>query len=125
MFNKKLENIFTTSLPLYFYLKVLGIFLPSFIGSPKNGCFSVKLRDKIWFITVYIALCIYLMSNLVKKTHYTATSSLILMTAWEVCAIIGLVMTLIVMTYQYIYATEIAKTLKMINELDEKVKIII
>ena len=116
-----MENVFKASMPLYIFLKALGIFLPSFNGHSKNGLLSVKLIDKIWFFMVYISLFIYLMSNLLKNTHYYATSSLILLTAWEICATIGLVSTLIVMTYQSFYATEIANTLKMIHEFDEKV----
>lgn len=121
MFNKKMENVFTASRPLFIFLKALGIFLPSFNGPSRNGLLSVKLVDKIWFVTVYFSLCIFLLSNLLKNTHYYSTSSVILMKAWELCATIGLVSTLIVMTYQYIYAREIANTLKMIHEFDEKV----
>ena len=121
MFNKENKNVFTTSMPLYIYVKILAIFLPSYIRPVKNGTIRVKIYDKIWFFLVVTLLFTLLGLNLTKTTHYYVTSSILLVTAWETCALFGLIATLIVMTYQYFYATQIARTLTLFHEFDEKV----
>lgn len=124
MFSKKNENVFTSATPLYYYLKMLGIFLPSFDGKIQSGILRVKLRDKIWSFITFCLLVILLFMNLMKKTHFFASTSIFLVIAWEVCAIIGLIAVLIVLIYQFIYARQIVKTLQLVNEFDEKVSLI-
>lgn len=121
MFVKKLNNIFTSALPLYYYLKIFGIFLPSFTGSAHQGKLSVKLWDKFWFFTIYFTMAWMLFLNLKKDTHFTTSTSILLVIAWETCAITGLINVLIIQIYQYIYANEIGDTLSIIHEFDEKV----
>lgn len=116
-------NVFTSVTPLFIYLKILAIFLPSFIAPVRNGQMQVKIYDKIWFFVVVLSLVVLLGVNLRKTTHYYVTSSIILVTAWETCAVIGLAATLIVLAYQYFYATQIARTLELLHEFDGKVNL--
>lgn len=121
MFLKKVNNIFTSALPLYYYSKAFGIFLPSFTKNIQDGKLSVKILDKIWFLIIFIATVFVLFLNITKDNQIYTSSSILLVTAWEICGMVGIISMLIVQIYQYFYANEIADTLVLIHAFDEKV----
>lgn len=115
---KKSGDIFNSAAPLLIYLKVFGIFVPSF---ERNGIpFKIRILDKIYFSLVF---CLMLSNFIFKvfKPVNSLNSSQILNTAWEICGNLSLFSILFMMIYQYRKAGKFVKILKLLNEIDGKV----
>lgn len=122
MFLKKQKNNFFTSiLPLYVFLKIFTIFLPSFTGNFRDGIFRVKAIDKVWSLVVYCGLIFLEIFNITAE-HPNLAYSILLAKAWESSAIIGLLVVLLSLPYYYLKAEKVINILSAINAFDEKVK---
>lgn len=117
---KKIANIYTSALPLYYFLKLMGIFPPSFIGSARNGNFSVKIRDKLQFLLAIAFVLFFLYSSLTFASEDFKTSQL-LSTAWKIMPACGLLVILITVPYELRVYRKILKLLHLLNEFDVKV----
>ena len=114
-----IENIYTCSHPLLFFLKFLGIFVPSF---DRYGQFKIRIFDKIYFIFVIFMMLTLLIASFMKSQN-EMSSSLLITTAWEFCAYFGNVFNVIMMIYQYRHSKDCIEILKILNEFDEQVKV--
>lgn len=120
MLTKKYFNVYTAVEPLYVYLKVLGIFLPSFVGKSRDGILSVKTFDKILFLISLGVISLLTILNLNKKQR-NLSNSYMLNTAYNMCAISGVLATLIVSINQLrIWRVSLAM-LKAFYTFDEEV----
>lgn len=113
----KSQNIYYTAYPLLVFLKILGIFVPSF---DKNGNFRITVYDKLYFIFIKILLTTILVCSFLKPQN-GMSSSLLLSAAWEFCGYFGNLMTLLMMFYQYRHSMDFVRILNTINEFDEQV----
>lgn len=121
MCTKKVVNIFTAVIPLYNFLKLLGLFLPSFDKNFRKGITQPKLIDKIWALLTFCGFILIIFKYLTKLSKF-ASSSVILVNAYEACTIAGLLLVLILMIYQHKNCYNILKILKMLHEFDEEVR---
>lgn len=122
MFTKKPQsNFFTSILPLYVFLKIITILLPSSTGKFRDGILHVKTIDKIWFLVVYCGL-IYLEYLNISTEHAIVAYSLLLARAWECCVVVGLFVVLLTLPYYYFKSDKIAKILTSFKDFDEKVR---
>lgn len=113
-----IENIYSCSYPLLYFLKILGIFTPSF---NRHGKFKIGVFDKIYF-SLIILLIFTLLSFSLMKPQNKMSSSLLIITAWEFCAYFGNIFNMILMIYQYRHSNDFIEILKVLNEFDEQVK---
>ena len=95
MLTKKHFNIYTSVEPLYVYMKIFGLFLPSFVGKSQNGVLSVKTFDKFW-ISTSLGVTLLLTVLCLNKHHRELSSSFMLDTAYDMCALSGVLAMLIV-----------------------------
>lgn len=120
MLSKKLFNVYTSVEPLYVYMKIFGIFLPSFVGKSQNGILSVKTFDKFWFL-ISLVLVSFLTILIFNKQKNNVFSSLLLANVYDVCAIFGLFAILIVIINQLRIWRAIVTMLKEFYAFDEEV----
>jgi hypothetical protein len=120
MFSKKIQNIFTSVMPLFIYLKIFGLFLPSVVGRPYLGNFKVKIFDRVWVFCSASFLIICSIFTLLKDQNQS-TSSLVLISAYDMCAFSGLITALIQLFNQLRVWKEIEKLLNSIHSFDEEV----
>lgn len=114
---KKSSNIFTSVIPLLVYLKVVGMFVPSF---RVDGSFRIKFIDKIYFSTVYIVMIALLILKLLKPDNEMSSSTIIILGA-EMVSNLGVVSSLVMMIYQYRKSEKFIKIVKILHSFDEKV----
>lgn len=107
-------------MPLYIFLKIFGIFLPSVNGNYRDGIFSVKLRDKIWCFLFYCGLIFLFYWNVTAES--VANFSLLMTKVWEACSILSIAMALLTVPLYYWKSNEIIEILKDLKDFDEKVK---
>lgn len=113
-----IENIYSCSFPLLCFLKVLGIFVPSF---NQHGQFKVKIFDKIYFVSVNL-LILTLFGLCLMKQQNEMSSSPLITTAWEFCTFYGNISNVILMIYQYHHSDDFIEILKVLNDFDDKVR---
>lgn len=112
------ENIYSCSYPLLCYLKILGIFVPSF---NRHGQFKIRIFDKIYFIIANL-LMLTLLALTFMKPQNKMSSSLLITTAWEFCAYFGNIFNVIMMIYQYRHSMDCIEIMRILNDFDEQVK---
>lgn len=99
MLPKKYFNIYTSVEPLYVYMKLFGLFLPSFVGKSQNGVFSVKTFDKFCFL-ITLGVTLLLTVLCLNKNHRKMSNSFMLDAAYDMCALSGVLAILIVIIHQ-------------------------
>ncbi|KAL7020732.1 hypothetical protein ACKWTF_011629 [Chironomus riparius] len=112
------ENIYYSSYPLLCFLKILGIFVPSF---NRHGQFKIRIFDKIYFIFAN-SLMLILLAFCLMKPQNKMSSSLLITTAWEFCAYFGNIFNVIMMIYQYRHSINCIEILRSLNDFDVQVK---
>lgn len=112
------ENIYSCSYPLLCFLKILGIFVPSF---NRNGQFKIGIFDKIYFIFANSLMITLLVFGLMKPQN-KMSSSLLITTAWEFCTYFGNIFNVIMMIFQYRHSMDCIEIMKILNDFDVQVK---
>lgn len=112
------ENIYSCSYPLLWFLKVLGIFVPSF---DQHGKFKIRIIDKIYFVFANFMILTLFGFNLMKQQNEMSSSPLVAI-AWESCAFFGNISSVIMMMYQYRNSKYLIQILKVLNDFDNKVE---
>jgi hypothetical protein len=123
--NKNSRNIYTTLIPLFLNLKLLGLFPASFVGDSKNGNISRTLGDRVFFWIVYclwIFSLVYVLNRPGNIVNFVSYSSSVLADAWDYTTAIGNCAILISMTYQYFKFERVLEVLVAFHKFDEKVK---
>lgn len=122
MFHKKVSNVFTSIIPLYFYLKVCGCFMLSFDGSPQNGILRPNIFNKIWFVLLGAFIMISIVTNIHIRNTWSSPS-LLLVVVYSISVILELVIVLVIMIYQCKAQRKIAAILQHFHEFDEEVNL--
>lgn len=118
MFAKKQDNFFSFYLPVYFLLKIFGIFLPSHQGNHRDGIFHITIFDKLWIGVIYCFLIVLaFLSNSVIGSFDFLMSNI-----WEVCTKFGLFVALFVLVFCHFKHSKIIEIFNEIKKFDEKVK---
>jgi hypothetical protein len=123
MLHKNTSNVFSSAAPLYYYLKLLGLFPASFFGDIKDGKFKNKLSDKIqvaliggiWFITLTYGI---FRTIEVKESH---DLSVLVLRMWTSSIYIGNFSILLAIIYQFWYFDKILTIFASLNDFDSKV----
>ena len=112
------ENIYYCSYPLLCFLKILGIFVPSF---NRLGQFKIGIFDKIYFICANLLMLTFLALCLMKPQN-KMSSSLLITTALEFNTYFGNIFNVIMMIYQYRHSMDCIEIIKDLNDFDVQVK---
>jgi hypothetical protein len=125
MFKKKApKNVFTSIVPLYFFLKFSGLFPASFVDDFHHGKFTKRLSDKIYFYCVLIIWIIILIYELIRPiSSEENNTSAILLRAWDFTTSCGVIAVVIAMPYQYLNIDGIMSICLSLNRFDEKVSV--
>jgi hypothetical protein len=123
--NKGTQNIFTSAIPLYFYLKTLGLFPISFVGAFCNGNLSAKVIDKIYFLIMIIFWTLVWVYNILEPmpSEEYFSGSLVLVRAWYFTTNCGVLAIIVSMIYQYLKMGDTLDIFKKILFFDEKVRV--
>ncbi|KAL7012051.1 hypothetical protein ACKWTF_014602 [Chironomus riparius] len=117
MFLKNPQNIYTSSIYLFCYLKFLSLFPQSLTGSLKKGNFKTKIRDKILAILIIISAQ-FLFLNMKREERMM---SAVRRRVWDLSAYMGKWTIVFLVIYQYRKRERILEVFRMIYEFDEKV----
>lgn len=111
------QNVFNSAYPLLFFLKSIGIFVPSIRHS---GQYEISTIDKIYFAFINCMLFALLMTGLIKPRN-KMSSSLLIATAWELSGYFANVCSIILIMYQYRKSMKCVRIMQVLNEFDLKV----
>ncbi|KAG5670829.1 hypothetical protein PVAND_001064 [Polypedilum vanderplanki] len=114
------ENIFTTISPLYYYLKLLGLFPASF----RNLKFQITNYGRfysIFIIIIWNSMFIYGLNQPLTSREYKDLSEMVMKT-FSYSTFIGSMAVTISMIYQFWKIKEILKFFSVVNDFDQKAK---
>lgn len=118
----KAQNVFTSFFHLYIFLKIFGMFLPSFDGKISEGKFSAKLFDKLFTILIFVATTYVLKLMMTINIAVDLNSSLFMIVAYKFAGFAALSAVLIIIIYQTKYQKEIVNILKTFQKFDDEVR---
>lgn len=120
MSSKKVKNVFTSVKPLYYYLKILGLFHLSIDENFHKETLKKSLKNKI-LSTIPMWTLTGLLSVFIKKSASAWTSSLVLTYAYSICSLFGYFLAWFLILYQLKNTEKILEILKMLYDIDQKV----
>ncbi|KAG5670828.1 hypothetical protein PVAND_001063 [Polypedilum vanderplanki] len=119
-------KLFLQVIPLYFFLKIFGLFASSFIGAFSNGILRSKIIDKIYFFIILFYWILVGIYNTFEPlpSEELFSNSLVLVRVWYMTTNCGTFAIIVSMIYQYLKFDEILKIFKTIYDFDEKAKLL-
>lgn len=118
---QKSANVFTSAVPYYYFLKILGLFPSSFMGNVRNERFKRTIFDKIYAFLINCIITTVSAYRLLNPEKYHENASSILIGAWNCTSNFGCTVISIAMVYQYFRIERILDFMKELNSFDEKV----
>lgn len=120
MSSKKVKNIFTSAKPLYYYLKILGLFHLSIDENFYKESLKRSFKNKI-LSTIPMWTLTGLLSMFLKRSASAWSSSLVLMNAYSICSLCGYFVAWFLILYQWKNSERTMEILKMLYEVDQQV----
>lgn len=115
-----MENIYTSVRPFLGILTCLGLFPMRFVGPIGNGTLKIKSVEAFVSLLMMTIAVSSIGINFMFLSFYTSLSVIISM-SWTVCWMIGLISLVLMMIYQWYKCSEISVSLKLLNDVDERV----
>lgn len=115
-----MENIYTTVRSFYYLSKVLGVFPKSFNGPTSKGALKTKWYDILISASSFLLLLV-LIVIICNSEGVIKVDSSILVRAWEISLVVGLLFLLIQVCFQLYNRNKICDFLRHLHEFDCKV----
>lgn len=117
------ENFYEAFTPIYYVLKLFGLFPFSFNGKIKRDNLQFKFVDIIWSIIIMaVHFCLLAYNINLNSSSYYWVNSLILQNGYKVISIVGLVGGILTCFDHLINRKKIKEFLNIIEKFDEHVK---
>lgn len=117
MIPQKVVNVYSSVKPFYYFMKFLGLLQPTL---KENESFEIKFHDKIWS-TISMGIILSTMYAFYRDQLALWETNFFLMNAYTLCSLLGYLIQIFIILYQWKFSRKIVKILGKLNEFDVQV----